>query len=428
MPISPEMNLAPQQNPFMGPEQGLNDASTWAHNQATVTLGMQQLKQEQAAQQQKVDEFKYKVNGDMWTGYNKFAGMTKGALKTTLSDQWKDTYSRMNQIHPDTGINPDKADQYIAASQDPEIQANNAALAKSIQDIAADRPDAHRNYILNLTKIMNTQDAATFSKDSFDKIEMFKAMQARGAGYIQGIDKKIDAQQTDKAISTTESALKNDRLVLGSVKRTHDVFDATASGKIVDSKQILNSLNLEKQKVELGGQRLTEGSQERSRSDSYLSGLTGLISKVENKPASADIGAFAKQILGEVDAMRDQYMKNIDISHNALAAGFQEYPKAKNAVDAMFGSVRKDFAKKEMFGEWAGLDQYKIATKANEAAPQAATTSPAKTKAAKLQQAAGVKQKYDAEQNPAVKQAILQRAQKEFDADTLGKVGFGAVQ
>lgn len=199
MPI-PNQNQIQPTNPFgdlaLGVQAGNQSGHQWAQTAASVAMGMEQIKNQQAQHKLMEDEFNFKVGKDMMDGYNKFASMPDSPLKKVRGQQWKDAYVQAGKLPED------KAVQWIAASNDPKIQKDWNELYDAMGEYEQGNPDGFKNVVTRFSKLAPTIDVvdSTF-KDMIGKVEMARAMGAK-------IQAMVAPRETQAELGVQEKALK----------------------------------------------------------------------------------------------------------------------------------------------------------------------------------------------------------------------------
>jgi hypothetical protein len=408
--------LAP--NAIQQANQGTQSGMDWAARKAGLDIQQQQVQNQMAQTKLYQDEFKFKVGNQMMDEYNQILPMKNGKYKNQLLQNWQDKYTQ-------AGFPPH--DSYLAAAQDESYSKDVGDVLSSMKNIGVTDPDTFKKVVSNFPMGVQQPLLIDTLKSNMEAAKMVAMMNAKNQATDQRQQTRISAGEINKSLGMAQSATSNDQNVLGAIKRLHDTADAANDGTLVDTKQLLNSLNTEKAKVEMGANKLTEGSMERQRSESIASSIAGLIQKVSNAPQSANIKGFADQITKEADVLGSQYMKDIDTHHEMLREGFSDYPGAQKALDNTFGALRKNVASKGMLGQWDGLDKYKIkpqdaSQNGNDNSTSQSSTTPT-IDPMMLRQAGAVKQMIDKEADPKAKAALIRVAKKKFNSDILSKVG-----
>jgi hypothetical protein len=412
-------SMIPQANPMaqfqQGAESGMATGMDWATQKAGLDLKQQTVNDQLANTKLMQDKFHVEVGKQKMAGYDSFASLPNDSpLKKVKAAQWKDNWTQPGM--PDA-MTEDQADQHIAAANDPAIQMWWNKMYDSLK--SSDPQTQQAGYIGAGTRLFNSDADPEMFKNYAQNLAMIQAAHYKAQQTDDRQATRISAQELNKSLSSAQTATANDQNVLGTIKRLHDIADAVKSGKIVGTAQVLNSLNTEKTKVEMGSNKLTEGSMERGRSNSVDAYLSNKLSQVANMPKDANIKAFADQLEKESDAVGSQYQKDIDTHHEMLREGMSDYPQAQKGLDRTFGALRKNVASPEVLGQWDGLNKYKIAP----AKADKKDTPPPPVDTKSLQAAAQFKQAYDKMTDPAKKKIYLQKAIQQFGQDAVSKVG-----
>lgn len=324
-------------------QQGMKSGMDYAMQQSQLDIHKQQLDQNQQYLDTYKKEFNTKVGRQMADDYNDFITLPEGPLKKTKGQVWAQTYQDAGLLDENT------SDQWIAAGNEEKMKMDWPALYKGATGLEATDPKGYQSAMEQSRMMFGNKPTLDLFKNNSDKIIAMQAMKVgRGA--------QIDARETNAALKMAQKENDMGNTQLDNIARGKD-FIADMGKKFKSTPQAFSQLQAEQNRVLQGAKGMTEGSQERQKADNWGNMLTKAVQFASNVPENTPMDAWVKQIGAEFDTMATSQMRAIDSKHEMIRGGFEGYPSAQGAVDAMYKGTRRANSRKERFGEWRGYNQ-----------------------------------------------------------------------